>query len=105
MVNKKQLEKGIKVELLDKHTTSKKQAEKIAIEHLNRNPNYYRDVKIKKGYIHKMISVRKELSKSQLKKLKEHSKHHDKSHMKIMKDEMLKDESFRKAHLIATKFD
>lgn len=36
-----QLKKGIKVELKDKHTTSRKRAKKIAQDHLEEDPKYY----------------------------------------------------------------
>jgi hypothetical protein len=43
--NKRQLEAGIKAELKDKHTKSKKRAKKIAKDHLRERPDYYTKLK------------------------------------------------------------
>jgi len=42
-INKLQLEIGTKMEM--EHTSSKKKAEKIAIDHLCQFPNYYTELK------------------------------------------------------------
>jgi hypothetical protein len=45
VADNKQLKMGIKAELSDKHTKSKKKAEKIAKDHLKEDPKYYSKLK------------------------------------------------------------
>ena len=52
--SKTQLEKGIKIEL--EHTKSRKQAEEIAEEHLEENPNYYKKASVRGK--NKLVSVK-----------------------------------------------
>lgn len=57
MVDVKQLEKGIKIEM--EHTKSKKVAKKIALEHLEENVDYYKEVRFGKRYVEKLVSVKR----------------------------------------------
>lgn len=104
MVNKTQLEKGIKIELSDKHTTSRSKAKKIAMEHLEGNKDYYKEAKTGKNKMNKLVAVKKELTKCQIRKLKEHSMHHTKKHIEEMKKQMLKGKKFNEAHKLAQKY-
>lgn len=52
--NPKELKAGTKEELKDKHTKNRKQAEKIAKDHLSQDPHYY--TKLKKAGIDEQLN-------------------------------------------------
>lgn len=62
-LNKKQLEKGIKIEL--EHTKNRMIACKIAREHLRENPKYYKEASV--SGINKLVRVKKKPKRQILK--------------------------------------
>lgn len=52
--NSYQLKKGTKVEM--EHTNNPKIAEKIAIDHLKENPNYYKDLNLRSSEPERLVN-------------------------------------------------